>query len=239
MHSLLLPPPKTEIEYPCSDGKPMADNTLQWEWIVTIKNELEKLFWDDPEVFVASDLLWYPYEGDNRTSIAPDVLVAFGRPKGHRLCYKQWAEVGIAPQVVFEVLSSNNTAVEMSRKLSAYEKFGSEEYYLYDPDRLTLSGWRRDGESLIPITAIERWVSPRLGVRFETSPLGLRLYHPDGRPFRTFIEVAKEAEALSEEAQLLTRQRDEERVRAHEHQRREEAYAAKLRELGIDPETVA
>lgn len=232
VHSLLLPPPKTEIEYPISDGKPMADNTLQWEWIVTIKNELETLFWDNPDVFVASDLLWYPHEGDNRRCIAPDVLVAFGRPKGHRLCYKQWEEGGVAPQVVFEILSPSNTALEMSRKLSAYEQYGSEEYYLYDPDRMNLDGWRRDGVRLLPIEPIEGWVSPRLGVRFETSPLGLRLYLPDGKPFRTFIEVSREAAVLSDEAALLTQQRDEDRRRA-------EAFASKLRQLGIDPEAVA
>lgn len=231
MHSLLLPPKKTEIDYPTSDGKPMADNTLQWEWIVTIKNELDKRFWDDPDVFVASDLLWYPYEEDNRTSIAPDVLVAFGRPKGHRLCYKQWEEDGIAPQVVFEILSTNNTAAEMSRKLLAYERYGPEEYYLYDPDRMTLDGWRREDARLVQIEPIDGWVSPRLGIRFETSPLGLRLYHPDGKPFRTFIEVSREAAALSDEAALLTLQRDQDRRRA-------ETYASKLREMGIDPETL-
>jgi hypothetical protein len=30
-----------EIIYPQSDGKPMADNTLQYEWVVTIKEGLE------------------------------------------------------------------------------------------------------------------------------------------------------------------------------------------------------
>jgi Uma2 family endonuclease len=232
MHSLLLPPPKTEIEYPESDGKPMADNTLQWEWIVTIKNELETLFWDDPEVFVASDLLWYPYEGNNRTSVAPDVLVAFGRPKGHRGCYMQWKEDGIAPQVVFEILSPNNSPLEMSRKLSNYDQFGVEEYYLFDPDRLSLDGWRREGNRLAPIESMDGWVSPRLRIRFELSPLGLRLYRPDGKPFRTFVEIDREAAALSKETELLAQQRDEERRRA-------EAFSAKLRELGIDPEALA
>jgi Uma2 family endonuclease len=239
VHSLLLPPPKTEIEYPESDGKPMADNTLQWEWIVTIKNGLENLFWEQPDVFVASDLLWYPYEGDNKTSIAPDVLVAFGRPKGHRGCYKQWEEDGVAPQVVFEIVSPSNTVIEMSRKLSAYAQFGVEEYYLFDPDRLKLDGWHRNGNQLVLIEPIDGWVSPLLKIRFELNPLGLRLYRPDGKPFRTYVEVERllddqerRADALSEETELLTRQRDEDRSRA-------EAFAAKLRELGIDPEAVA
>ncbi len=52
--------PTAEIEYPEDDGLPMADNTLQWEWIVTIKHGLEAVFAGDPNVFIAGNLLWYP-----------------------------------------------------------------------------------------------------------------------------------------------------------------------------------
>ena len=51
----------------------MADNTLQYEWIVTIKGGLDAIFVDDPNVFVAGDLLWYPVEGKPTIRIAPDV----------------------------------------------------------------------------------------------------------------------------------------------------------------------
>src|SRR6266542_1981574 len=97
--------PTAPIEYPDSDGLPMADNTLQFEWIVTIKGNLDRLFADDPLVFVAGDLLWYAVEGRPEIRSAPDAMVVFGRPKGYRGSYKQWMEDGIPPQVVFEVLS--------------------------------------------------------------------------------------------------------------------------------------
>jgi Uma2 family endonuclease len=153
-------------------GRPMADNTLQFEWIVTIKGNLDALFRDDPEVFVAGDLLWYPVEGDNRTRVAPDVLVAFGRPKGYRGAYLQWQEAGIAPQVVFEILSPGNRLGEMLRKRDFYERFGVEEYYLYDPDRFDLTGWRRAAEGTGGLRVLETasaWTSPRLGIRFEVA----------------------------------------------------------------------
>ncbi len=51
-----------DIEYPDSDGKPMADNTEQYEWIVKIKENLEILFANSPNVFIAGDLLWYPVQ---------------------------------------------------------------------------------------------------------------------------------------------------------------------------------
>jgi hypothetical protein len=75
------------IEYPESDGKPMADNTKQFPWIVTIEGGLDAQYRDDPNVFVAGDLLWYPVEGRPVIRAAPDVMVAFGRPKGDRGSY--------------------------------------------------------------------------------------------------------------------------------------------------------
>jgi len=77
------------IIYPQSDGKPMADNTTQFRWIVTIQGGLDALFRDNPDIFVAGDLLWYPVEGHPEISTAPDVMVAFGRPKGDRGSYLQ------------------------------------------------------------------------------------------------------------------------------------------------------
>ena len=117
-----------DIIYPESDGKPMSDNTLQFRWITTIKTNLDWLFAEDETVFIAGDLLWYPTEGDNKKSQAPDVMVVFGRPKGERGSYQQWKEGNLAPQVVFEILSPSNTQAEMSRKLLFYERYGVEEY---------------------------------------------------------------------------------------------------------------
>jgi Uma2 family endonuclease len=50
----------SEIIYPDCDGQPMSDNTKQFRWIVTIKENIELLFAQDPNVFIAGDLFWYP-----------------------------------------------------------------------------------------------------------------------------------------------------------------------------------
>src|SRR5437016_2428062 len=99
---------KQAVEYPDSDGQPMADNTLQYEYITLIKGGLDIVFADVADVFVAGDLLWYAVEGEPTIRQAPDVLVAFGRPKGYRGSYRQWEEDNIPPQVVFEILSPGN-----------------------------------------------------------------------------------------------------------------------------------
>jgi Uma2 family endonuclease len=215
--------PTQTIIYPDSDGKPMSDNTLQFRWIVTIKEGTEALFRHDPEVFVAGDLLWYPVEGKPKIRIGPDVLVAFGRPKGERGAYRQWEEGGIAPQVVFEILSPGNRPAELIWKFRFYQRYRVEEYYVYDPDRGLLDGWLRTGRQLKRIK-MAGFVSPRLRIRFEPGegPDNLVIIRPDGNPFLTYVQLMEQFEA--------------ERTRAEAERQRADRYLAKLRELGVEPE---
>jgi Uma2 family endonuclease len=219
------------VIYPDSDGQPMSDNTKQFNWITKIKDGLEALFKDDPNIFVAGDLLWYPVEGDNLTRRAPDAMVVLERPKGDRGSYRQWEEANIPPQVVFEVLSPGNTLTEMAKKFQFYERYGVEEYYLYDPDRIDFSGWLRSGSQLAVIEAIEGWVSPRLGIRFELSSGNLEIIRPDGQRFLSYVELERQAELAQQQAELAQQQ-------AELAQQQKEKLAAKLRELGVDPDTL-
>ncbi len=209
MSTLAVPPLHPPIIYPDSDGLPMAENTLQYQWIVTIVGGLRHLFDDDPNVFVAGDLFWYPVVGHPEIRMAPDALVAFGRPRGHRGSYRQWEEAGVAPQVVFEVLSPGNRFGEMSAKFDFYSLYGVEEYYLYnpEPDRLELSGFLRKQGRLVRIEPMHGHVSPRLGIRFVMGEEGLALVRPDGRTFVTFEELARREEQERQRA-------DEEQERA-------------------------
>jgi Uma2 family endonuclease len=210
-------PSRPEIEYPDDDGQPRSDNTLQFEWIVTIKGGLEALFRKRADVFVAGDLLWYPVEGKPNIRTAPDAMVVFGRPKGYRGSYRQWEEENIAPQVVFEVLSPGNRPRDLMRKFRFYEKFGVEEYYLYDPETGEIDGWLRAQGGLEEIPEMAGFTSPRLQVRFEPGEgaNNLKIIDPEGNPFATYLEVVE--------------QRDAERQRA-------ERLAERLRQLGIEPD---
>jgi len=211
------------IVYPDSDGQPMADNTKQFRWIMLIEQNLEAWFADDPDVFIAGDLLWYPVEGFPKIRQAPDAMVVFGRPKGDRGSYQQWKEENIAPQVVFEIRSPGNTQTELDKKLLFYERYGVEEYYLYDPDRNDLSGWMRREGRLIPIDPIANWVSPRLSIRFDWSETGLlQLYLPNGVAFTTLEQERQRAE--------------QERQRAEQAEQRAAQLAERLRAMGVDPD---
>lgn len=238
-----------EINYPASDGQPMADNTKQFRYIVTIHGGIAALFADRPDVFVAGDLLWYPVEGNNTLRAAPDIMVVFGRPPGDRASYMQWREDDIAPQVVFEVLSPGNTISEMTRKFRFYERYGAEEYYLFDPDRGELSGWLRQDGTLEEIPEMRGWVSPRLGIRFTVEGSELVLYRPDNVRFATFVELQQQAEAERKRAEAERERVEAERKRAEAERERAEAerkraeiqyaraerLATMLRELGVDP----
>ena len=175
-------PPTTarDIIYPDSDGQPMSDNTKQFRWIVTIKENLELFFATVANVFIAGDLLWYPVEGNNKIRQAPDVMVVFGRLKGDRGSYKQWEDGNIAPQVVFEILSPGNRLKAMAQKLRFYDRYGVEEYYIYDPDDGELIGWlRREEEDLDVIPEMNNWGKSAFGNSLRDSARGS--YHLSSR----------------------------------------------------------
>ena len=79
----------------------------------------------------------------------------------------QWVEDGVAPQVVFEVLSPGNRAAELARKFKFYDQYGVEEYYIYDPERRQIEGWLRKDGRLQPLPNMNGWVSPRLRIKFD------------------------------------------------------------------------
>lgn len=227
------------IEYPDSDGEPMADNTLQFEWIVTLKGNLDLIFRDVPDIFVAGDHLIYTVEGDPVTRQAPDVYVAFGRPKGHRGSYKVFEEGGIFPQVVFEVWSPNNRQQKMEDKREFYSHYGAEEYYIIYPDfPAHIDGWRRENDRLARIPDMNNYVSPRLGIRFELNRGQVAVYGPDGERFLSYVERGVQAEEERERADEERERAEEERKRAEHERERAAKLAERLRQLGVDPDSI-
>ncbi len=196
----------------------MANNTLHLELISSTKEGLELAFQDRDDVFVAADLFWYPVEGNPKIAVAPDVMVAFGRPPGPRKSYKQWEEANTPFQVVFEFLSDANTPSEMAKKALFFDRYGVEEYYLYDMEKGSLQVFMRSEGELQEIESeTNGWVSPRLGIRFEvlwsagTPSKGipeLALYHTDGSRFTTYLELANQSNAIKTERDKIKKERD-------------------------------
>ena len=118
-----------DVLYPCSDGRPMADNAWQSRAILKAAGDLEVAH---PEALAVADMLVYPEEGNPRNRIAPDVLVAFGVGTHGRSSYLVWEE-GKPPDWVLEVASPSTAAKDLDFKRRAYAAMGVPEYWLFDP----------------------------------------------------------------------------------------------------------
>ena len=118
-----------DVLYPCSDGRPMADNVWQSRAILRATGDLEVAH---PDALAVADILVYPEEGNPRNRIAPDVLVAFGVGTHSRSSYLVWKE-GKPPDWVLEVASPSTAANDLDYKRRAYAAMGVPEYWLFDP----------------------------------------------------------------------------------------------------------
>ena len=118
-----------DVLYPCSDGRPMADNAWQSRAILKAAGDLEVAH---PDALALADILVYPEEGNPRNRIAPDVLVAFGVGTHSRSSYLVWKE-GKPPDWVLEVASPSTASKDLDFKRRAYAAMGVPEYWLFDP----------------------------------------------------------------------------------------------------------
>lgn len=124
-------PREPEIEYPESDGKPMAESDVHLEVMLALIQGLRDHFSQTPDIYVAGNLLLY-YEEGKRSSVAPDIFVVRGVPNHKRDTYLLWRE-GKAPCFVLEITSKSTRDEDLSKKKLVYARLGVEEYFLFDP----------------------------------------------------------------------------------------------------------
>lgn len=97
----------------------------------------------------------------------------------------------------------------MDKKLLFYDRYGVEEYYIYNPDRNALSGWLRAEDGLDAIQQMDGWVSPRLGIRFDLSGEELQIDRPDGSKFYSYVEICQLLEQEKQRAQQAEQRLEE------------------------------
>ena len=220
LHAQWVQPPN---DYPTHDDKPMGETEIHRDLIIDLLKTLERHFRQRDNVHVTGNLLWFYRENDRRSHLTPDIMVIFGVPKGRRENYLQWQEgplspshKGSAPQVVMEISSTSTVGKDWRGKFFRYEDLGVEEYYLFDPREgdvtPRLRAYHRRGGKFIPVLG-ESVYSPRLELELVRVGETLRLRCPaTGKTLLTPDEMADAAEA------------------------RAERLAARLRELGIEPD---
>ena len=206
------------IEYPSSDGEPMAENKWQYVAMTDTVSVLENRFLDRPDVYIGGDMLMYYQMNDNATRVAPDVFVVFGAAGKHfRDSWIVWRE-GKAPDFVMEVASPSTWRRDAAEKRDIYAEMGVSEYWRFDPtgEHFTpqLVGERlSDGEyHQIPLETegdgIIRGHSAVLGLDICVRPgLELRLYDPEsGQWLRTHRESEEALLAAEDEVRRLREQ---------------------------------
>jgi Uma2 family endonuclease len=211
-----------EIEYPTSDGKPMAETELHARDMIDLIETLRDHFAADPDVYVWGNLLLYYKEGDASKSVAPDVFFVRGVPKEPpRDTYLLWRE-GKGPDVVIEVTSKSTRRDDEEKKLALYrDVLKVPEYFLFDPTeeylRPSLKGYRLRRRRYVPIEPVlGRLPSEVLGLHLERDGTQLRLFNPvTGRRLLTPRERASLAEAalLNAETRARLAEAENERLR--------------------------
>ena len=215
--------PPAAVDYPSSDGKPLAENDAQLHAILYAVSALRVYYAAHADVYVSGDLLIYYEEGNPRVSVAPDAFVVFGAEDRMRMNYKVWEE-GKGPDFVLEVASRSTWREDVERKPGVYARLGVREYFLYDPrgEYLTprLQGYRLvDGEyeRMPAVESIDRTLTMR------SDTLGLELRAKGGE--MRFRDPATGQDLLSH---------------GEEHAARvEEAAARRAAELRVELEAAA
>ena len=78
----------TQLHYPDSDGKPMSETDVHIDARIYLREALRDYFRDDPQVYVAGNMLLYYEEGNPAACVAPDAFVVQGVAKGERRTYR-------------------------------------------------------------------------------------------------------------------------------------------------------
>ncbi|MGH9801060.1 MAG: Uma2 family endonuclease, partial [Blastocatellia bacterium] len=155
------------IEYPESDGQPMAETDLHIQLMFDWRFALREFFNQTKDVYVGTNLMFYYVEGDPTKSVAPDVFVVRGVGNHDRRIYKLWEE-GQAPQVVIEVSSRKTKNEDLTWKKQLYAWLGVAEYFIFDPEyklKPALRAFRLRGKELIEEVVIgNRVASNELGL---------------------------------------------------------------------------
>ena len=178
------------IEYPDSDGEPLAESDAQFIPLTYAVSALRILFSGIQDVYVGGDMLLYYILNDPTTSVAPDVFVVLGARGNHsRSSWIISREGGIAPAFVLEIASESTWQHDATVKRDIYAEMGVAEYWRFDPEGahypVPLIGERLVNGEYEPIAVetgadgIPRGHSAVLGLDIcVRAELELRLYDP-------------------------------------------------------------
>ncbi len=209
-----LPGVQHDPLYPDSDGRPLGETDFHSAAMIWLREALQDLFADRPDVYVASNLLLYYEQGNPSGRRDPDVLVAKGVGNHLRLSFRVWEESTL-PHVLFEIASRSTWREDLGEKRILYASLGVPEYFLFDPEGVCLDprlqGFRLDQGAYVPLAAAAdgSLESAELGVRLTAEGGMLRLTDlRTGAAVPTRSERAEQLAAEVARLQAILRQRN-------------------------------
>ena len=221
--------PHDVVEYPCSDGQPVAETETHGACMMYVTYALKRWFEKHgrADVQVGMNSFLYYEQGNPRAVVAPDVYVVVGAPAHLRDTYLLWNEPK-GPDFVLEVTSASTRREDERRKRDVYASLGVSEYFLYDPrgEYLTppLQGFRLRGGGYRSLPAVTMLPDRNVAIHSEVLGLDLRderevemlrLHDPaTGQDLLTYEEVdkAREAEAAARQQEAAVRRTAEVRI---------------------------
>jgi hypothetical protein len=169
----------------------------------------------------------------------PDFFVVLGTTRNqNRKSWVVWQEGGKYPNAIVEILSDTTAKTDREEKKQIYQDiFRTPDYFWFDPNSLEFQGFTLISGVYQPIQANERgWLwSEQLGLYLGIYEDKLRYFTTDGKLVPTPEEAAIQAENRATQAETRATQAED---RATQERQKAEKLAAKLKELGIDPEDI-
>lgn len=234
---------EAEIDYPDSDGAPMAESDPARDYLIYGVEALSIYFQNQDDVYVSGNLFIYYKQGVPDAVVAPDVFVVFGAQKRKRRSYKVWEEGDLLPSFVLEVTSKTTQENDEENKPKKYAQLGVEEYFQYDPTgdylqpqlkgaRLVIGRY----QPLTPVILPDGVLSIRsqvLGLDLRLLGRELRFYDPQTRRLLLSYQETEQARQQAEQAQ-----QQEAHARQQEAQARRDAIP-RLLGLGLSVDDVA
>jgi Uma2 family endonuclease len=215
-------PFERDVEYPESDGQPMAETGIHVREMAELLVALRSRFASAPDVYVSGNQFLYYRKGDPRAVVAPDIYVVTGTHKEDRRTYKLWDE-GKPPAFVLELTSDSTRDEDLHKKKDCYERIGVrigvEEYFLSDTLgdylRPPLQGFRlQDGRY--------HRIAPEPDGSLLSRALGLKI-RQDGERLRLIDAATGEILPRSEEVEERRQQTAAALRKEEDRRRREEA----------------
>lgn len=230
----------TEINYPDTDGLPMAESNIARDYLIYAVEVLDIYFQFNPNVYVSGNLFIYYEAGNPKAVVSPDIFVVFDVAKGKRRSYKIWEEGNKSPDFVLEITSKSTRSEDQGAKKGIYAFLGVREYFQYDPTgeylNTQIQGLRLVEDYYLPIAPI---ILPDGTLSINSEVLGLELRVCGGELRFYDIETGQKllSHRESEQARIEVKQALQAEIQARqEAELRSQLLAAKLRELGIDPD---